>query len=206
MTLRRQRGVSLPRVLMLYSLAPIVLLVVACATTDIASVQSPDYEDILFHSIVVLGTSGDIRIDKLIENEVASELEEQGVAAVKGSDLFPPVKEYSFDEMRETVETAEAILTVAVTGSGEGSSYVPGVASSTTTTYGYTSTTSTTFMGGGTISYPVMNFDAKLYQLDSGDIVWRASARTEGDEFSGERIVVRSLSEALVDQYLEDAQ
>ena len=60
----------------------------------------------------------------------------------------------------------------------------------------------TTTSGGYSVSYPKADFEITLTDIVSGKLAYKATANSEGDEFSDMKTISRSLAKEIVKEYI----
>lgn len=185
-----------------------LLLFVSCATTDISSFKNPEINFAEYKKILVFGNSRDIDFRKTLENDLVLAFAEKQINAVSSIELISPVKEYSSEELKQifTNNKIDGYLSVAVVTVSEESIYVP---QTTSTQYRsqyvngqLISVPYTTTSGGYSLSYPKASFEIILTDITTGDIAFKATANSEGDEFSNMKTISKSLSKTIVEEYI----
>lgn len=182
---------------------------ICCASTDISSFKNPDISFSDYKKIMVYGNSRDINFQKTIEADLVTAFAENNIIAVSSIELISPVKEYTTDEIQKILieNEIDGYLSVAVVSASEESVYIP---QSSHTWYRsqyvngtFTSVPYTTTSGGYSVSYPKASFDIILTDIKSGKIAFKATANSEGDEFSDMETISESLSAAIVEEYIK---
>lgn len=78
----------------------IMVLVASCATTKTTSFTDPDFMGKKFSKICVVVEVGDFATKKELESKIRSELKDVNVEAVIGSDLFPPTRNWTDEQIK----------------------------------------------------------------------------------------------------------
>ena len=65
-----------------------------------------------------------------------------------------------------------------------------------------TSVPYTTTSGGYSVSYPKASFDIILTDIKTGQIAFKATANSEGDEFSDMKTISKSLAKKIAEEYI----
>ncbi len=184
------------------------LLFISCATTDISSFKNPDIDFSSYKKILVFGNSRDIDFRKTIEADLVTAFNEQSIIAISSIELISPVKEYTDEDIKKILfdNNIDGYLSVAVVTASEESAYIPQTSYTNYQTQyingqlvsvPYTST-----YGGYSVSYPKASFEIILTDIKTGQIAFKATANSEGDEFSDMKTISRSLAKKIVEEYL----
>lgn len=175
------------------------LLFVSCATTKISSFKNPDIDFSNYQRMLILGNSRDIDFRKTIETDLVTAFTEQSIGAVSSIELISPVKEYTDEEIQKILSenNIDGYLSVAVVTALEESAYVPQT-SYTNYRSQYVngqliSTPYTSTYGGYSVSYPKASFEIILTDIKTGQIAFKATANSEGDEFSDMKTISKKL-------------
>lgn len=184
------------------------LLFVSCATTKISSFKNPDIDFSNYQKMLILGNSRDIDFRKTIETDLVTAFTEQSIGAVSSIELISPVKEYTDEEIQKILSenNIDSYLSVAVVTALEESAYVPQT-SYTNYRSQYVngqliSTPYTSTYGGYSVSYPKASFEIILTDIKTGQIAFKATANSEGDEFSDMKTISKSLAKKIVEEYI----
>lgn len=184
------------------------LLFVSCATTKISSFKNPDIDFSNYQKMLILGNSRDIDFRKTIETDLVTAFIEQSIGAVSSIELISPVKEYTDEEIQKILSenNIDGYLSVAVVTALEESAYVPQT-SYTNYRSQYVngqliSTPYTSTYGGYSVSYPKASFEIILTDIKTGQIAFKATAYSEGDEFSDMKTISKSLAKKIVEEYI----
>lgn len=184
------------------------LLFVSCATTKISSFKNPDIDFSDYKKLLVYGNSRDIDFRKTIEADLVAAFSEQSIIAVSSIELISPVKEYTDEEIKKIItdNNIDGYLSVAVVTASEESAYVPQTSytnyrsqyvNGQLVSVPYTST-----YGGYSVSYPKASFEIILTDIKTGQTAFKATANSEGDEFSDMKTISISLSKKIVEEYI----
>jgi hypothetical protein len=139
----------------LFLIIILVLLIIGCATTEVASIKNPLYENIKYDKVLILTYFDDIDYRQEAENCFVIILKESGIKAVRSIDLFPPYKNYTNDEFDQIIldHKIEGIFSIVLKDT------------STTTDY-----------YGGTTSY--FQYEVNLFDTRTDEIAWMATSTT----------------------------
>jgi len=181
---------------------------IGCASTNISSFRNPDIDFSNYKKIMVYGNSRDIDFRKTLEADLVNAFTEKNITAVSSIDLISPIKEYSSEEIQNIFieNNIDGYLSVAVVSATEESAYVP-QRSHTNYRSQYvngklTSVPYTTTSGGYSVSYPKASFDIILTDIKTGQVAFKATANSEGDEFSDMKTISKSLAEKIAEEYI----
>ena len=183
-------------------------LFVGCAVTKISSFKNPDIDFSSYKKILVCGNCRDIDFRKTLEADLVAAFTEKSILAVASIDIISPVKEYTPEELSNILarNNIDGFLSVEMLAAAEETTYVP---QQTYTHYrseyvnGKLITVPyTTTSGGYSLSYPKASFEIILTDISTGQIAFKATANSEGDEFSDMKTISKSLSKKIVEEYL----
>lgn len=186
----------------------IPLFLISCATTKISSFVNPDIDISNYKSILVFGNIRDIEIRKTVESDIVSVFLENNINCISSINILSPLKDYSEQERKEILikNKIDGIMTVCIISSGENSAYIP---QQTHTNYSsqyvngqLISIPYTTTSGGYSVSYPKADFEITLTDIASGKLAYKATANSEGDEFSDMKTISRSLAKEIIKEYI----
>ncbi len=186
----------------------ILLFLTSCATTKISSFINPDIDISNYKNILVFGNIRDIEIRKTLESDIVSAFIENNLNCISSINIFSPLKDYSEQEREEILikNNIDGIITVCIISAGENSAYIP-----QQTYINYSSQyvngqliriPYTTTSGGYSVSYPKADFEITLTDIVSGKLAYKATANSEGDEFSDMKTISRSLAKEIVKEYI----
>ncbi|MDW7761643.1 MAG: SH3 domain-containing protein [Acidobacteriota bacterium] len=194
----------------IFLLSGIALFLMGCALTDIKSVSSFDSEKRQYSKILILSSFQDLRYKDVIESAFQQACLRNNILAATGSEILPPVREYSQDEItkRFRERNIEGLLIVALQEYWESSVAMPSI----------TTTTGTAVLIGNILNYseqqqslpelvftmPNANFDSRFFDGETGQAVWRATSLSAGDVFSDFSSLAKSLAATTVAKLLND--
>jgi hypothetical protein len=193
------------------------LLLACVARTSVTSFVDPAYRQARsFSSVAVFALGVGLEERQTIENTVAQRLADHGVRAIRGIDLVPPTRQVTEEEWTHDVlaSGAETVLIISKTGQGVSHAYIPqtyypGATSGTAQTVGnmtffnFNQSPSYT-MGGHTISKPRATYSAVLVNVQDGQPMWKADAKSRGNAFADYNDLGRSVGDETVDQLIAD--
>ena len=185
------------------------LLVSGCARTGIHSQVNLEDSSSYKKFIVVVNVQ-DLGLRQTAEKRFVEKLAARGVEGVPSHVVLFPGKVYQDDEIASKLDelAVEAIVVVEPTGTGSSFHYVPPTTRTQTDARVYgnqvkgSSTTTTT--GGYNVSKPWASFNARVMDASSGNIVWTASATTNGNAYAGAGNLVKSMAGKTVSQMAKD--
>ena len=186
----------------------ILLFLTSCATTKISSFINPDIDISNYKNILVFGNIRDIEIRKTLESDIVSAFIENNLNCISSINIFSPLKDYSEQEREEILikNNIDGIITVCIISAGENSAYIPQQTyinySSQYVNGQLISIPYTTTSGGYSVSYPKADFEITLTDIVSGKLAYKATANSEGDEFSDMKTISRSLAKEIVKEYI----
>jgi hypothetical protein len=171
----------------------LVLLAACSSSTQITGSWKNPAAKPAYNRIIVAALTTSVRARQTVENDLARELADNGIAVTKGFDVFPPSftesKEPDKDAMLKKIrgENVDAIMTITLVDKETETRYVPG-------SYGYTPVTRYRwygrFSGYYTNWYPTMIspgyyeenrvyfIETNLYDADTEELIWSAQSET----------------------------
>ena len=193
------------------------MLLACTARTSITSFVDPAYRQThTFPSVAVFAMGVGLEERQTIEDTVAQRFADHGVRAIRGIDVVPPTRQVTDKEWTQDVlaSGADTVLIISKTGQGVSHAYVPqtyypGATSGTAQTVGdmtffnfnqnpgYTT-------GGHTISKPRVTYSAVLFNVQNGQPMWKADAKSRGNAFADYNDLGRSVADETVDQLIRD--
>ncbi len=185
-----------------------IFSLIGCATTEISSFKNPDIKISEYKKILVKADVRDIKLRKTLEKDLVSEFTKKEIDSVAYIDIFSPVKTYSETERDGILSEnkIDCILSIELLDVQNNSEYIP----KTTSTY-YTSEyvngqfiniPHTSTSGGYSASYPTASFEVVLTDAKSGEIALKATANSEGNEFTDIDMISSSFAKQVVAEYL----
>lgn len=185
----------------------IPLILSNCVSTNISSFQNPDIDFSQYKKIAVYGNIRDISFRKMLETDFTAAFTNQSINAIATSSIISPLKEYTNQEFFDLLSenAVDGLLSIEVISANRENGYVP----LTTSTY-YQSYYSvgqlnlapfTTTSGGYVYSYPKASFEITLTDVKTGEIAFRSTANSRGDEFSDMKTISESIAENVVEEY-----
>lgn len=184
------------------------IVMLSCATTKISSFTNPDINISDYKKILVYGNSRDIDFRKTLEADLVNAFAEKQIDVASHIDLISPLKEYTKSELQEIYleNNIDCILEVAVLDASTGTAYVPQQSytnySSQWVNGQLISIPYTTTSGGYSVSYPKGSFEIILTDAKTDEVALKATANSEGDEFSDMKTISKSLAKKIVEEYL----
>ncbi|MBX3042540.1 MAG: hypothetical protein KIT33_00435 [Candidatus Kapabacteria bacterium] len=171
------------------------LFLSSCATTETTTFVDPAFRGKQYSKICVLADISDLKYKQKLEKEMATHLTKEGVTVYTGSQLFPPTREWSEDQMQETLvnQNIEGYLLIVWKDKNVQETFKPG--SSVSETKGevkkkdgkdvYTERTVTTQTGGSVDREFRSYFEAKLFDVRSKANAWIATSYSSSGEWFG---------------------
>ncbi len=176
----------------------VALVAGGCATTNIRSQVSPDFSGEPYGRVLVWIDLEDDMLVQSAEDYLVEELESRGIDAVAQYTVFFGGREYSFDERQRRLEErgVDAVLTLVLTDAGATRHRIPPTRHTVHRVNPYTGRVHrvTRWSGGGVDVDAWADFRAELLDQETGEIVWRALAKTAGDASVGKVAFLQSVS------------
>jgi len=158
-----------------------VIVFTSCATISVTTIKNDTKKLADAKGYVVFYNSNDMDLRKKVEAYVQSELVANGKKAISSFTLFPPLKEYSDNEVQQGCMENDCNFRIVITES----------ASSTETAY--------IIVSGSIVPVASQNtsYDVFIQDLTDNQIVMRSTIKTEGDELKYilKRFAVRIVNE-----------
>lgn len=194
-----------------FVLVLVVMSIGGCASTRMTSKVDPVVVERPFRKILVHASFNDLEAREVAEDKLCAEMQNVSVCeCAKSVQLFFPGRQYSAEEAAEILLNAgiDGVLILQPTGSGTNSHYVPPTSRTTSSArvsgnsiFGSSTTTTS---GGYSVSKPWETYEASLYFVDSGDVVWYATAKASGNRYADAHDLIRSASAKAVEKLLGD--
>ena len=191
--------------------APVTLLtllvVAGCASTTLTSMVNPARTPKVFTKVMVHFPLSDLGLRQTVEEEFRShDLFDRFVPSFE---LLFPGQEYTPEQAREILRQHEvdAVLVISLRDAGSSTSYVPQSATTTCTLWSTSdgcTQTQTTTSGGYSVAKPWASFQSSLYDFETGEVAWTASAQTAGNKWADAEDLLRSLARKSVDRLREE--
>lgn len=170
----------------------------SCASTEIEGFQKPETNFYEYKNVCVYGNIENVKYRKTLENDISNQFNKQNITVVKSIDLFPPLKEYSSEEILQLVSKTNSEIFIEVkvlsvtTNNGDSSSFFMPVGGM--------------FFGSGSTEIKVnLTFDIVIYDIKNNfEIIYKgtATSKEEDDEFEDcIKNIFESFAEQLVKQY-----
>lgn len=105
-----------------------LLFVTGCISTRVTSLVDPQYRDSSYGRILVVADYSQLEMIKMVEKQMVQDLLDSGVFAVANSDLLPPLRKYSDEEITVIYSKYDLDACLIITPMGEKSEgfYLPG--------------------------------------------------------------------------------
>ena len=193
------------------------MLLACTARTSITSFVDPAYrQPHTSSSVAVFAMGVGLEERETIEDTVAQRFADHGVRAIRGVDVVPPTRQVTDEEWTHEVVASgvDTVLIISKTGQGVSQAYIPqtyypGATYGTARTLGNTtyfdlnqSPGYTT--GGHTISKPRATYSAVLFNVQDGQPMWKADAKSRGNAFADFNDLGRSVADETVDKLIDD--
>lgn len=203
---------NLPRTipLFIFSCLLVILWVVGCAWTRVASQVDAQYANRPYNKIMVFVPLADLELRREAEFALQSKMSGGKATIVPAHQLFFPGRQYSNDETASLIleNDIDGVLVVNVSSTGTSQTYVPPTYQTRSNAYiygNYLSGTSTTqTYGGYNINKPWASFTAQLIDVETGQVVWISTATTRGNAFAGGKTLLRSMAGKMTKKLFKD--
>ncbi len=203
-------------ILKLLFFAMLSAFISSCATTETTTFTDPAFRGKQFGKICILADISDLKYKQKLEKEMAKELSKKGVSVATGTQLFPPTREWSEEQMQEILvnEKIEGYLLVTWKDKQVQETYKPG--QSVTETKGevkkkngkdvYTERTVTTQQGGSVDKEFKSFFEAKLIDVRTKANAWIATSSSASGEWFGSDfdLIMESYAEDIAESLKKD--
>jgi len=178
------------------------LIFSGCASTKVTSYVNPEMVNHQCDNVLIEARTVGLTKQKGIEDAFYEDLSECGFPSIRSYDIFFPGREYSEAEKKKIYRDnkVDAILTAKICDAGKTKSY------QSFTNYYKIGNITTAFSFGGTSSNPWIEFEAKLYDAQSGEVIWVAGATTKGSGYSSFLNLANSMSNSTVYQLIKDGR
>ena len=193
--------------LFLFFLPIVGFLLFGCASTRITSFTDPDYSNIQFRKILVVGNTNKLDDRLNLEEQLTKVFIDNGIEAIASYTIFPPTRSLS-DNKKESLmleNEIDACLMVYFGERGIQQVQIPLVSKNTTgkmeehgNRLEYKETT--TYIGGQIVDKPYAEFEMKLYDVYNGKMAWIADSFTGGNAYADFNTVYSSFCNKIVDQ------
>jgi hypothetical protein len=193
-----------------------------CVTTQVRGYTDTKYSSYKIKSVALLAISDDVGLSEAIENALVEKFESKGIKAIRSTDIIPPTRSYSMDEIQEALTSRglKSIMIVDVGGSAESSQivgyqsygYAYGTASGSAYNVGNTTYVNASgSTSSNTSSYAIRKFKrdtvtfSKVYDVSSTEVVWAAQTETKagGALFMSDGSTGGNLSETLINDLID---
>jgi len=187
-----------------------LLFLSSCATTGISSIANPKFAEKSFKKIVIAAPFSDISLRKQTEQEFTCQFIMTSALAIPSLDVIPPFKDYSEPEILEILRKnrIDAVFVVALTDFWMSKTYIPKSSSTSGTVSAFGGSlhyqSYAQEHGGYYVNKPRLEFDVRLFDVESGEAVWMATSLTKGNAFAHYKTLCISLAGRVVDKLIED--
>jgi hypothetical protein len=182
-----------------------------CASTRMTSFVDPAYRGQKFTRLLVVADVPNLETRMTLEHRMVESFRDAGLEAIPASELFPPTREFTGEQMVAILKEhkVEAYISVTPIDAGVQTVSIPvykQVTKTTATFYGNTaSSRSETYnVGGETFDKPWADFNARMLDAETGATIWMASSHTGGNAYATMRTVFGSFCDSVVDRLAED--
>jgi len=182
-------------------LAVIALILAGCVSTQVDSITNPQFQGKKFNRILVNLNITNIQTVKAFEGKFSIKAREtlKQTAFIPAYSVFMPGENISKEELQKRLAEKEikSLLIVTPTNYSEQQVYLP--QTSTTQSNYYASgnqvygQSQTYTYGGFNVSKPRITYQMKLYDVESGKLVWNATALSRGNAHATIEEMLRSL-------------
>lgn len=200
------------RVMMkLLAAASIALFLASCASTETRGISDPDFVGKQYQKIVIYATVPDLKSRQDLENLVVTEMMKRGITAYMGTNLFPPTREWSEDEMQKAMvdKGFDGFLKIDLVNQ-DVKETVDNATSTTTTTGEQSKTrdgktkykeTSTTTTNANVTKTFFSSFQTDLIDVKTNRKAWTATSNSQsGQGFSDDfSLIFESYAEDIVE-------
>lgn len=190
------------------AIAALALAAGGCASTNMRSQVSPDFRGAPYERVLVWIDLDDAMLVQSAEDYLVEELDVRGVDAVAQYTVFFGDNEYAFEDRRRELNKRgiDAVLTLVLTDAGATKHRIPPTRHTVHHMNPYTGRVhrSTRWTGGGVDVDAWADFKAELLDRETGEIVWRALAKTSGDPSVGRVGFLQSVSREVVGNLVKD--
>lgn len=165
----------------------------ACALVDENSFTDPVYANKRFDSVMVFGLGMGLEERSKAEQTVVDELIQHGAVALRSIDHVLPTRGYSDDEIAEIINKSgtQSTLALAVEGRRVRSEYVlPGHPLAAV-------------FGGMVLEKPRAMYVAKLYEVDTGKVVWMTEYEERGSIYDDLIELTEEASEEIAEELID---
>lgn len=193
----------------------IALVLCGCATTSMNSRRNPEFRQKTYGKLLVVAAFQDLGLQEALERKIRTELQLRQVECELGCEVIFPGRSFTDEEYADLIVSlgVTGVLIITPQGSGYSDTYIPPSSKTKTTGRAYPTSgggvtyrekSKTTTTGGYNIHKPWMNFITELYDVNTGESVWYATASSGGSAFANFKNVVRSMGAKTVNQLAKD--
>lgn len=197
-------------------LAISAIIIVSCASTETTTFTDPAFRGKQFTKICVLADITDLKYKQKLEKELAKQLSGKGVTITTGSNLFPPTRDWSEEQMQEVLinEKIEGYLLIVWKDKQVQETYRPGQAVSETKGEVkkkdgkdvYTERTVTSQTAGSVEKEFRSYFEGKLIDVRTKATAWIATSYSHSGEWFGSDydLIMESYAEDIAENLKKD--
>ncbi len=207
--------------MMKFSILFCLLILTACSPknhlTRLNGIVDPNYKGKFQTKKMVIGGVGmSISEQKELEDTLAKSLFKYNVQILRGLELFPPIRNYSYNEMNKIITNkgVDALLIVSVDNRAISQTYIPptyypGTSTSTISELGHfvTVTTRTTpgyVSGGYNINKPSISVSVYLKNAKNKETIWLAKGSSDGNAFASFSDLIVNVAETTVEKLAKE--
>lgn len=178
-----------------------------CATTDVESLVNPMIVPGVYSRIMIAFPAPDAGLRRVVEDEFVLQ-DAEGGTFVQSYEVLPPERSHGSEVFFQLLDRnrIDAVLMIGLTEEGVERGHAGQTSSldcpPTDPSPGCLPTLILDAYSGA--ERPWATFVSSLYDVEQGIVVWRASAKTEGQPWSGSEHLLRSLSRRTVARLTED--
>lgn len=179
-----------------------------CASTNIRSQVSPDFEGEPYQRVLVWIDLDDEMLVQSAEDYLIEELDVRGIEAVAQYEVFFGDREYTLKQRKRELNdrSIDAVLTLVLTDAGATRHRIPPTRHTVHRVNPYTGRVhhATRWTGGGVDVEAWADFKAELLDRRTDEVVWRALAKTSGDPSVGRVGFLQSVSREIAGNLAKD--
>ncbi len=205
------------KIIIILSIAFVLsILISSCVSTETTSFVDPSFKGKKFQKICVLADFNDLKYKQKLEREFLEIFKDNNINAVSGTQLFPPTREWTQEQMQDILvkDAVDGYLLVSWKDKNIHDTYKPGQA--ITETKGevkkkdgkdvYTEKTVTSHTSGTVEREFKSFFEAKLIDINSKNNAWIATSYSSSGEWFGSDydLIMESYAKDIVKKLKED--
>jgi len=178
----------------------------SCVSTQIGSAVAPEFAGRSYRRILTFAPYSDLILRVAAEQQLALYNDSTRAVLIPSHTVFFPGRDYSSDEVTAAMRRLgiEATLIITPGDSGQSQGYLPPSYSSSCSWSASTGGCRSAAVGGVAYSSAWARHTARLYDAQSGSVVWIASLSSQGDLGAQMPSVVRSMASSVLGKLTED--